>query len=351
MAEDELLYGLDLAKKKKKKKMKNVLGEIESDLQALQVQTEELEPAPTEKTLTAPEVPDTAEKAPVADEDEEFKDLRSMKKKKKKKEEETETTPVVSAADTVEESWTAEPAKDEKIFEVVMDFDLPKKKKKRRPDITFEGFDEAVLEVIPPIGTLDMEPDDDIEMKDGDNVIIENDELLETTMNTPWVGTDRDYTYEELLDRVFNIMREKNPNAGGPPKKLVMKPPQVVRVGAKKTSFVNFTEICKFLHRQPKHLLEYLMAELGTSGSVDGNNQLIIKGRFQQKQIETVLRRYIKEYVTCHTCRSPSTILQKETRLFFLQCETCGSRCSVQSIKSGFQAVTTHRAQMRQRQQ
>ncbi len=31
------------------------------------------------------------------------------------------------------------------------------------------------------------------------------------------------------------------------------------------------------------------------SGSVDGANQLIIKGRFQQKQIETVLRRYISE--------------------------------------------------------
>jgi Domain found in IF2B/IF5 len=53
--------------------------------------------------------------------------------------------------------------------------------------------------------------------------------------------------------------------------------------------------------------------------------------------MENVLRRYVKEYVTCHTCRSPDTILQKETRLFFLQCETCGSRCSVASIKSGFQ--------------
>lgn len=84
-------------------------------------------------------------------------------------------------------------------------------------------------------------------------------------------------------------------------------------------------------------MLDFLLAELGTSGSVDGNSQLIIKGRFQQKQIENVLRRYIKEYVTCHTCRSPDTILQKDTRLFFLQCETCGSRCSVASIKSGFQ--------------
>merc|ERR1711997_1416617 len=54
-----------------------------------------------------------------------------------------------------------------------------------------------------------------------------------------------------------------------------------------------------------------------------------MKGRFQQKHIENVLRRYIKEYVTCHTCRSPDTILNKETRLFFLQCMTCHSSCSV----------------------
>lgn len=183
-----------------------------------------------------------------------------------------------------------------------------------------------------------------------------------------WVGSDRDYTYDELLVRVFNIMREKNPDmVAGKKQKFVMRPPQVVRIGTKKTSFANFTEvrivmwyqqlrkktiviaslyknvcvftlqICKTLHRQPKHLLDFLLAELGTSGSVDGNSQLIIKGRFQQKQIENVLRRYIKEYVTCHTCRSPDTILQKDTRLFFLQCETCGSRCSVASIKSGFQ--------------
>lgn len=133
-------------------------------------------------------------------------------------------------------------------------------------------------------------------------------------------------------------MRDKNPDmVAGKKQKFVMRPPQVVRIGTKKTSFANFTEICKTLHRQPKHLLDFLLAELGTSGSVDGNNQLIIKGRFQQKQIENVLRRYIKEYVTCHTCRSPDTILQKDTRLFFLQCETCGSRCSVASIKSGFQ--------------
>ena len=49
-------------------------------------------------------------------------------------------------------------------------------------------------------------------------------------------------------------------------------------MGSKKTAFANFIEIAKMLHRPPKHLLQFLFAELGTSGAIDGNNQLIIKG-------------------------------------------------------------------------
>lgn len=51
--------------------------------------------------------------------------------------------------------------------------------------------------------------------------------------------------------------------------------------------------MCNSLHRQPEHVIQFLFAELGTTGSVDGSQQLIIKGRWQQKQIENVLRRYI----------------------------------------------------------
>jgi len=157
-----------------------------------------------------------------------------------------------------------------------------------------------------------------------------------------------DYTYDQLLDLVFGIMREKNPDlTAGEKKKFVMKPPQVARAGSKKTAFANFAEICRLLKRTPKHVLQFLLAELGTTGSIDGNNCLIVKGRFQQKHIESVLRKYIKEYVTCHTCRSSDTELTKDTRLFFLQCQTCGSRCSVTAIKSGFHAVVGKRAAIR----
>ncbi|VDN05754.1 unnamed protein product [Thelazia callipaeda] len=160
----------------------------------------------------------------------------------------------------------------------------------------------------------------------------------------PWP----DYTYEQLLELVFGIMRERNPDlAAGENKKFMMKPPQVARAGSKKTAFANFSEICRLLKRQPKHVLQFLLAELGTTGSIDGNSCLIVKGRFQQKHIESVLRKYIKEYVTCHTCRSSETELTKDTRLFFLECKTCGSRCSVTAIKSGFTAMVGKRAALR----
>lgn len=251
-------------------------------------------------------------------------DLDNFGKKKKKKKkavfnmEELESTlPETPPAEEPEQQ------EDEVIDDLDLDIDFSKTKKKKKK----KNIEELVLE-------------DDSKGDDQENV--------EDVCGDLWSGTDRDYTYDELLERVFDIMREKNPSmVSGKKQKFIMRPPQVVRIGTKKTSFANFTEICKTLHRQPKHLLDFLLAELGTSGSVDGNSQLIIKGRFQQKQIENVLRRYIKEYVTCHTCRSPDTILQKDTRLFFLQCETCGSRCSVASIKSGFQAVTGKRAAIR----
>eukprot|EP00730_Choanoeca_flexa_P008987 TRINITY_DN12569_c0_g1_i18.p1 TRINITY_DN12569_c0_g1~~TRINITY_DN12569_c0_g1_i18.p1 ORF type:complete len:337 (+),score=82.50 TRINITY_DN12569_c0_g1_i18:98-1012(+) len=183
--------------------------------------------------------------------------------------------------------------------------------------------------------------------KAGDKPLAELDASGEVAANTD----DQEgqvYEYSRLLTRVFGLMSNNNPDiVSGETKKFTMKPPQVVRLGAKKTGFVNFTDICKLLHRQPDHLLAFLFSELGTSGSVDSSNCLVIKGRFQQKQIESILRRYIREYVTCHTCRSPNTLLAKYSRLYFLQCESCGARCSVASINSGFQAVTGRRAALR----
>merc|ERR1712045_569788 len=248
-------------------------------------------------------------------------------------------------------------------------FGSKKKKKKKRGGEGLDNLDD-LNEALPDEEEAAKDDDDDMDFNDDsfadkkkkkkkkkvnvddlDDGDAEKENEREGDSADPWTGSDRDYLYDELLQRVFGIMRDKNPDmVAGEKKKFVMRPPQVVKVGAKKTAFVNFSEIAKMLHRQPKHLLASLFAELGTTGAIDGSNQLVMKGKFQQKHIENVLRRYIKEYVTCHTCRSPDTILNKETRLFFLQCMKCNSRCSVQTIKTGFQAVTGKRSAIRNKQ-
>ncbi|KAM7526600.1 hypothetical protein LguiA_016502 [Lonicera macranthoides] len=238
------------------------------------------------------------------------------KKKKKKK------VVVQDLVDDTEEQLS-EKTENLSIADGVENAFVGLKKKKKKPVETDSLNDEND----PP----EEEVDDHIgEDEEGEGIVLE--------ARYPWEGSDRDYVYEELLGRVFHILRENNPELAGDRRRTVMRPPQVLREGTKKTVFVNFMDLCRSMHRQPEHVMTFLLAEMGTSGSLDGQQRLVIKGRFAPKNFEGILRRYINEYVICNGCRSPDTILSKENRLFFLRCEQCGSGRSVAPIKAGFVA-------------
>lgn len=303
MSEEQIfsqdVFDPTLKKKKKKKKP--------FDPEALDGGSK---PAEVEEETQLETVPPSEEPEPVNDANNDL-DLQLKKKKKKKK-----PLDLTELGGALPKDASEKGDDGDKVADDTIDFSMKKKKKSSSSAPIDSSLDKDHV--------------------DGVREVQEEDEV--------------DHTYIQMFEAVDRIIREKNPDMlAGQKKKFIMKPPQVLRVGTKKTSFSNFTEICRMLHRQPKHLLAFLLAELGTSGSLDGQNQLIIKGRFQQKQIENVLRSYIKEYVTCHTCKSPETILQKDNRLYYIQCESCGSRRSVTSIKSGFQAVTGKRAAIRAR--
>lgn len=156
--------------------------------------------------------------------------------------------------------------------------------------------------------------------------------------------------YESLLSRFFATLKKNNPELAGDRlgPKFRIPPPVCQREGSKKTLFANVQDIATVLQRNPEHLIQFLFAELGTSGSIDGEKRLVLKGKFQPKQMESVLRRYIIEYVTCKTCKSMNTELKRESanRLHFLNCKACGSTRSVSSIKTGFQAQIGRRKKM-----
>jgi translation initiation factor 2 subunit 2 len=100
--------------------------------------------------------------------------------------------------------------------------------------------------------------------------------------------------YQLLVTRFFSLIQSHHPDLlSSGSKSYRIPPPQCLREGNRRTIFANIADICKRMKRSDDHVMQFLFAELGTSGSVDGSRRLVIKGRFQQKQIENVLRRYI----------------------------------------------------------
>ncbi|PWN52804.1 hypothetical protein IE53DRAFT_250570 [Violaceomyces palustris] len=300
-------------------------------------------PAPASESQPAP-APDAA----AADDDL----FGGMKKKKNKKKINLDDLDL--GGDEPESSAAQEsaPAPSASAIDGDLDFAEMKKKKKgskKKAAFDLEAFEKELGENGDGEGTATPAGGDEEDLGENPFAQDEGDAAGEDKDDQPeaWQGTDRDYTYQELLNRIFKTLRAQNPALSGEKKKFTMVPPQVARDGSKKTVFANVVDICKRMHRQPDHVIQYLFSELGTLGSIDGTQRLIIKGRFQPKQIENVLRRYITEYVICKTCKRPETLLTKENRIFFVTCEKCGSQRSVSAIKTGFQAQTGKRSKTR----
>ena len=202
-------------------------------------------------------------------------DLSLLKKKKKKKK--------VEDGEDAEDGGAAG---DDGGLDLSM-----KKKKKKKPKETDEAEDEFTaklkqLEVqdtdAAPTETAEKDEDGDMDAGTG---IWAHDET-------------KSISYTSLLSRFFNQLSQKNPDhALSGTKSYKIPPPQCMREGNRKTVFANIADICKRMRRTEEHVTAYLFAELGTNGSVDGSRRLVIKGRFQQKQIENVVRKYISQFI------------------------------------------------------
>jgi translation initiation factor 2 subunit 2 len=230
----------------------------------------------TRDTAQSHSVDDTTAES-TKDEDDLDSMLKGMKKKKSKK---------PKAEDGEAEAGEGEAADDG------LDLSSMKKKKKsKKPKETTEDEFAAKIAALEIDGEkVEGEDEAPVEKKAVDEGDMEKGTGIWQHDETKAVG------YELLLSRFFTLLAQKNPDhASSGSRSYKIPPPQCLREGNKKTIFANIAEICKRMKRTDEHVTSYLFAELGTSGSVDGSRRLVIKGRFQQKQIENVLRRYISK--------------------------------------------------------
>jgi len=279
--------------------------------------------------------------------------MKKKKKKKKKAADEGEAAPAEEAAPAAAEAAPAEAAAPEG-----GEFEGKKKKKKKKPladdddDADFGTFKATTTKKKPKKIDESAPAEEKGAKRDAVEEAGPAEEEspaggaaaaeVEQAAGKPkkaapaWHGSDREYEYSELLQRIMGML---NPDISER-KAFRMKPPEVVMDGTKKVVLVNFPDICTAMNRHPDHVLSFMLAEMGTSGSLDGTSRVTFKGRFKPKQIESIIRQYVKEYVLCKLCKSADTKLNKDqaTRLYFMVCNTCGASRSVNPIKSGFQA-------------
>jgi translation initiation factor 2 subunit 2 len=161
------------------------------------------------------------------------------------------------------------------------------------------------------------------------------------TESGPGLGVMDKSQYTKLLERVYVQLRANNPDLVDK-KKALLRPPTVEQVGTSRILWKNFAEICKTMRRDPTHVSNFFLNELGTTGSMTSGQQFLIKGKFKPKYIESLLKKYISEYVTCNMCRGVDTKLSRDTtaRMNIMTCESCGATRAVATITKGFLAAT-----------
>ncbi|KAK7847314.1 eukaryotic translation initiation factor 2 subunit beta [Quercus suber] len=95
----------------------------------------------------------------------------------------------------------------------------------------------------------------------------------------------------QLLSRVFNIFCENILELAGDKCGTIMRPLQVFKGPKEDKCFY-----CFRLHRV-EHVMTFLPSEIGTSGSLGGQPQLVVWSRFAPKSFEGILQRCISEYI------------------------------------------------------
>ncbi|MAD56567.1 MAG: translation initiation factor IF-2 subunit beta [Euryarchaeota archaeon] len=128
-----------------------------------------------------------------------------------------------------------------------------------------------------------------------------------------------DFEYESLLEKA----RERIPENISQRSRWTMPEPEILIEG-NQTILRNFAAIVDAMDRDVNHVYQFLINELGTSGTRE-QVRVLFKGRVPPKRIKEKIVSYVKSYILCGQCRSPDTRFIKEERTTLLKCQACGA--------------------------
>jgi translation initiation factor 2 beta subunit (eIF-2beta)/eIF-5 len=74
---------------------------------------------------------------------------------------------------------------------------------------------------------------------------------------------------------------------------------------------------------QLKHLRDYISEKVSCVTSLNADNQLVIRGKINSKEIKNIINAYSGVYKTCPQCKTVDTYLVRVERMLKLKCRNC----------------------------
>jgi translation initiation factor 2 subunit 2 len=144
--------------------------------------------------------------------------------------------------------------------------------------------------------------------------------------------------YLAMLDRA----KEKLPDTIESHERFELPDLDIIQEG-KITIFRNFMDVVSKVRREPEHLLQYLLKELGAPGNLE-DRRVVFKAKIRATDIDERVRDYTETYVICSECGRPDTRMERDDRTLMLVCEACGARRPIHIRKAARPDVNTLRA-------
>lgn len=101
-------------------------------------------------------------------------------------------------------------------------------------------------------------------------------------------------------------------------------------VQGNKTIISNMGEIAKTIERKLELLVKFIEKQLATKAIIEGNF-VIFNTKLSASKINDRVQQFCDQFVFCKECGKPDTKLSKDTGVFFLKCNACGAKYSLNS--------------------
>ena len=144
-----------------------------------------------------------------------------------------------------------------------------------------------------------------------------------------------DEDYFALLDRA----KEQLPEVAESHERFSIPELEILQEG-KMTVIRNFIDVTDTLRRDPQHVLQFLLRELGTPGNLEGR-RVVLKSKISPAHITDKIQNYTDTFVICSECGRPDTKMVKEGRTLILECEACGAHRPV-NVKKGVRSESVN---------